>query len=250
MKPPARHIAIIMDGNGRWAKRRNHARVFGHIRGVKRVREITEECVHQGVEALTLYTFSTENWQRPQPEIDTLMKILYRYLQLERGTIMRNNIRLRYIGFIDNIPGWVRTTLDALVQESANNTGMFLTLALSYGSRQEITEVIRGLVAEAANGRISPSAITEELVASRLFTRDLPEPDLLIRTGGEQRVSNFLLWQLAYCEFHFTQTPWPEFYVAEFRAALSAFAQRERRFGLTSQQVNASDHENPRGAES
>lgn len=236
-RSPARHIAIIMDGNGRWAERRSHARVFGHIRGAKRVREITTECARLGVEALTLYTFSTENWQRPQLEVDVLMRLLRRYLRDERDTILENNIRFQTIGCPERIPPEVRKEVERMVADSAKNTGMTMTLALSYGSRQEIANAARGIARDALAGKLDPGAVDEKVFGSYLFTRGLPEPDLLIRTGGDKRISNYLLWQLAYAELFFTETPWPEFGVADLRKALGEFGERERRYGLTSRQV-------------
>lgn len=241
MSSEVRHIAIIMDGNGRWAQGRRHTRIFGHIRGAKRVREITEACTRRGIQALTLYTFSTENWQRPKAEVDTLMKLLFRYVRQERNTILKNNIRFQCLGFTDQIPDWVRVELEYLIKESSTNTGMVLNLALSYGSRQEITKAVRDLSADVAAGSLSPEGITEDMISRRLFTGTLPDPDLLIRTGGDQRISNFLLWQCAYAELYFTDVPWPEFSEADLDRAIQDYTCRERRYGLTSSQVTGSE---------
>lgn len=226
-----------MDGNGRWAERRSHARVFGHIRGARKVHDITEACANLGVAALTLYTFSTENWRRPKFEIDVLMRLLRRYLRDERDTILKNNIRFRTIGFPERMPEEVRAEVEQMTADTAGNTGMVLTLALSYGSRQEILEAARNIARDAQTGALDPQTLDEAAFTRYLFTRDLPEPDLLIRTGGDKRISNFLLWQLAYAELYFTDTPWPEFEIAHLHEALEEFAARERRFGQTSRQV-------------
>lgn len=237
MPGPVQHLAIIMDGNGRWAQGRRHTRIFGHIRGAKRVREVTEECVRLQLKALTLYTFSMENWLRPKQEVDALMKLLSRYVRQERQTILKNNIRFQCIGFMDLVPDWIRLEIEWLSSDSAKNTGMILTLALSYGSRQELTQVCKGIAADVLAGRIKPDEINEQTIAKKLFTVNLPDPDLLIRTGGDQRISNFLLWQSAYTELYFTETPWPEFCIKELGRALEVYSCRERRFGKTSLQI-------------
>ncbi|MGE3260825.1 MAG: isoprenyl transferase [Bacteriovoracia bacterium] len=226
-----RHIAIIMDGNGRWAEKRRHNRVFGHAKGVERAREITRECAKLGVEALTLYTFSTENWQRPEREVNFLMKLLLRYLKFETKELIENNLRCRAIGFTHMLPKNIQNELQRLQEATKNNTGMYLNIALSYGSRQELTEAARALAVDVAEGKIRPSEITEAHLAAKLFTKESPDPDLLIRTGGDQRISNFLLWQSAYAELYFAEKCWPDFGVEDLHLALASFARRERRFG-------------------
>jgi undecaprenyl diphosphate synthase len=226
-----RHIAIIMDGNGRWAEKRRHNRAFGHAKGVERAREITRECAKVGVEALTLYTFSTENWQRPEVEVNFLMKLLLRYLKFETKELVENNLRCRAIGFTHMLPKNIQNELKRLQEATAKNTGMFLNIALSYGSRQEITEAARALAIDVVEGKIRPNEITEELFEKKLFTSESPDPDLLIRTGGDQRISNFLLWQSAYAELYFTDKCWPDFGVEELHLALDSYGNRERRFG-------------------
>lgn len=226
-----RHIAIIMDGNGRWAEKRRHNRIFGHTRGVDRAREITRECTRLGIEALTLYTFSTENWQRPAIEVNFLMKLLLRYLKHETQEIIDNNIRFRPVGFTGMLPKNIQAELKRLEQATAKNTGMLLNIALSYGSRQELTEAMRRIAAAVASGELAPESITEETIGRHLFTFESPDPDLLIRTGGDLRISNFLLWQAAYAELYFTDTCWPDFRLADLQGALATYENRERRFG-------------------
>jgi undecaprenyl diphosphate synthase len=226
-----RHIAIIMDGNGRWAEKRRHNRAFGHAKGVERAREITRECARLGVEALTLYTFSTENWQRPAGEVNFLMKLLLRYLKFETQELIENNLRCRAVGFIEMLPANIQQELRRLEAATEKNTGMFLNIALSYGSRQEITAAAKALAKEVAEGKLRAEEIDESKIAEKLFTRESPDPDLLIRTGGDQRISNFLLWQSAYAELYFTDTCWPDFTVEDLTAALSIYSGRERRFG-------------------
>jgi undecaprenyl diphosphate synthase len=235
-----RHIAIIMDGNGRWAEKRGHNRVFGHARGAERAREITRECTRLGVEALTLYTFSTENWQRPAAEVSFLMKLLSRYLKHEIQQIVNNNFRFRPIGFIDMMPPEITRELRKLTEATAKNTGMYLNIALSYGSRQELTAATRAIAEDVRAGRLTAAQVTEEEISRRLFTHESPDPDLVIRTGGDQRISNFLLWQSAYSEFYFTDKCWPDFGVADLQEAIAAYAARERRFGKV---LNESRHE-------
>lgn len=231
MEKLPRHIAIIMDGNGRWAQKRGHNRAFGHARGVDRAREIVRECARLGVEALTLYTFSTENWQRPPLEVRFLMKLLHRYLQRETEEIVSNNLRFRAIGCMEMLPKNIQEELTRLIKETAGNTGMFLNIALSYGARQEIVNVAKQLAGEVARGEIAVEKIDESLIQQRLFTRESPDPDLLIRTGGDQRISNFLLWQIAYAELYFTEKNWPDFGVSDLQEAIASFTNRERRFG-------------------
>lgn len=232
-----RHVAIIMDGNGRWAERRGRPRVYGHIRGTWRVRDVIREADKQGVKALTLYAFSNENWGRPVEEVGLLMRLLHKWLVRERKAMMENGIRLRVIGSIERLPDFVRSAIQQTIKDSETNTGLQLTIALSYGSRSEIVQAVQKLAAQAAQGKLSPAEITEERLGAELYTREIGDPDLLIRTSGEQRISNFLLWQLAYTELYFTEKMWPDFKPEDFREALECFAKRQRRFGLTSQQL-------------
>ena len=232
-----RHVAIIMDGNGRWAEARGLPRVAGHEAGAESVREITRACREQGVQALTLYSFSTENWKRPADEVAALMGLLGRFLIEERREILDNGIRLRTIGQTDRLPLAVRAALRELSFASRDNTAMTLTLALSYGGRAEIVEAARSLAKKAAAGKLRPEDIDEAAFAAELGTAGLPEPDLLIRTSGELRLSNFLLWQLAYAEFYVTDVAWPDFRRPQLAEAFAAFGSRERRFGKTGAQV-------------
>jgi undecaprenyl diphosphate synthase len=226
------HIAVIMDGNGRWANRRRLPRVAGHKAGIEPVRETVETCARIGLEALTLYAFSIENWKRPVTEVDTLWSLLRLYLRRELTTLNDNNIRLGAIGRIDYLPAVVRNELDATIAATASNTGMRLNLAINYGGKAEIVDAVNQLVAEAReSGTLESLRLTEDLIASRLYTAGLPEPDLLIRTSGEMRVSNFLLWQIAYAEIYVTETLWPDFRRADLLNALLDFQKRERRFG-------------------
>lgn len=226
-----RHIAIIMDGNGRWAKQRGFPRVFGHRNGASAVRTVIEECGLLGVEALTLYSFSLENWRRPPEEIGGLMLLYLTYLEGERERIMRENMRFVQIGRRDNLPPEVLEAVDRMVSDTAANTGPTLCLAVNYGARAEIVDAARALARDAAAGRIDPDSIDEEAVASRLYTAGIPDPDLLIRTAGELRVSNYLLWQISYAELHVTDVLWPDFGVEQLHAAIRDYAQRRRRFG-------------------
>ena len=226
-----------MDGNGRWAQARGLDRVKGHEAGADSVREITRACREKGVSALTLYSFSTENWRRPPSEVAALMALLERYLSSERREIMDNGIRLQAIGQIERLPVYVRVPLHALCHESRNNTGMVLTLALSYGSRAEIVDAARALARRVKAGKLDPENIDETAFASHLYTAGLPDPDLLIRTSGELRVSNFLLWQIAYAELYVTDLAWPDFRRPQLDEALAAFGRRERRFGFTGDQL-------------
>ena len=232
-----KHVAIIMDGNGRWAESRGLPREQGHAEGAERVREIVKVCREAGVKAVTMYSFSTENWARPSDEVVALMGLLYRYLVEQKEELLEQEICFRPIGQLERLPDFVMEPLRALQNESANMTGMTLSLALSYGSRTEITEAVRSIAEEVAAGKMSVGDITEDSVSSRLYTAGLPEPDLLIRTSGELRLSNFLLWQLAYTEIYITDTPWPDFRRPQLEKAFAAFSDRERRFGKTSKQV-------------
>lgn len=226
-----RHVAIIMDGNGRWAKKRLLNRIKGHEKGADSVRAVVKACREIGIAYLTLYAFSTENWQRPQMEVDALMTLLKQFLQNEADELLANNIRLETIGETHRLPEDVRRALDDAIAKTRPNDGLHLVLALSYGARSEIVHAVRQVAADAAAGRLSPDAVDEALVAGKLFTRDIPDPDLLIRTSGELRLSNFLLWQLAYAELYFTPTLWPDFGREEFLRILEAYQRRERRFG-------------------
>jgi undecaprenyl diphosphate synthase len=226
-----KHLAIIMDGNGRWAQRRGLPRMIGHRQGVHSVRAVVEECCRLGVQALSLYCLSSENWKRPQNELDQLMRLLKKYLVDERPTILKNNIRLRIIGRRDGLPDFVREEMDRSLAASAANTGMNLCLAINYGGRSEIVDACRSLAEDVLAGKLAADGIDEHAVARKLYTEGLPDPDLLIRTAGEMRVSNFLLWQISYAEIWVTETCWPEFGVAELRRALADFGKRERRFG-------------------
>lgn len=231
------HVAIIMDGNGRWAKAQGKDRSFGHQEGVVSVRKIVEAATTLGLKYLTLYTFSTENWNRPEAEIQALMTLLVAAIHRETPDLMKNNVRLKAIGDLSRLPGEARATLLECIEKTAGNTGTALVLALSYSSRWEILEAIRQLSAEVAEGKINPREITESMVSDHLTTRGIPDPDLLIRTGGEKRISNFLLWQLSYAELYFTDIYWPDFREEELYGAILYYQQRERRFGKTSEQL-------------
>ncbi len=232
-----RHVAIIMDGNGRWAKARGLDRSEGHVEGVNTVRRITEEASKLGIGYLTLYAFSTENWQRPQAEVDALMHLIVIAIERETPDLIRNNVRLTIIGDIQRMPAEARERLERCIADTSHCTGLTLVLALSYSSRWDITEACRRIAAEAATGQIDPADISDQTVADHLSTADMPDPDLLIRTGGDMRVSNFLLWQIAYTEIYITPTYWPDFSAEDFRLALQSFAGRQRRFGLTDDQI-------------
>lgn len=237
--PLPKHVAVIMDGNGRWAKQQGKLRVFGHTNGVKSVRAITEGCAELGISYLTLYAFSTENWNRPKAEVLALMELLVRTIRKELKTLQDNNIKLNAIGHLDDLPKRCRKELEEAISLTANNTRMTLTLALSYGSRAEMIDAIKTIASKAKNNEIDISEINEQTIQSHLYTNNIPDPELLIRTSGEQRISNFMLWQMAYTELYFTSKFWPEFRREELYEALLAFQQRERRFGKTSEQVKA-----------
>ncbi|MDR1584615.1 MAG: isoprenyl transferase [Prevotellaceae bacterium] len=226
-----RHIAIIMDGNGRWAKERGYERIFGHQAGVESVRQTTEAAAEIGVEYLTLYAFSTENWERPQAEVDALMSLLVDSIQRETPTLNKNNIRLAAIGNLNRLPAGVREKLQACISETAKNTGLTLVLALSYSARWEIVNAVREICEEVERGDYLRDEIDDRLFAQRLTTRSIPDPDLMIRTSGELRISNFLLWQLAYAELYFTPVHWPDFRKDDLYRAIYEFQRRERRFG-------------------
>ncbi len=229
------HIAIIMDGNGRWAKARGMNRSMGHQQGVVAVREITTACSNMGVKFLTLYTFSTENWNRPADEVAALMSLIL--TSLEEELFMNNNVRLRIIGDLSRVPEVVRESILGLQERTSVNTGMTMVIALSYSSRWEITNTVRQLADEVKQGKLQPEDITEQTISSHLTTNFMPDPDLLIRTGGEVRLSNYLLWQCAYTEFYFCDTFWPDFHEADLCKAIEWFQNRERRYGKISEQV-------------
>lgn len=230
------HVAIIMDGNGRWAKARGLNRSLGHQEGVETVREITTVASHLGVKYLTLYTFSTENWNRPAPEVAALMSLIL--TAMEEELFMKNNVSLRVIGEVERLPEDVRTAILNLVERTSKNTGTTMVIALSYSSRWEITRAVQSLAGQVKEGKLQPEDITEETFEQALATEFMPDPDLLIRTGGELRLSNYLLWQCAYSELYFCDTYWPDFGTKEFCQAIAEFQNRERRFGKTSEQVS------------
>jgi len=225
------HIAIIMDGNGRWAKARHLPRSAGHKKGADSLRRTLDNCRNAGIKYLTVYAFSSENWSRPQSEISELMSLLKHYLDKELPELKKNNIRLRFIGDLSRLDADMQARVQTAMQETAGNTSFNLTVALSYGSRQEITHAVQKIAAKLVEGSLKPQDITEKILADSLDTATIPDPDLLIRTGGEHRISNFLLWQSAYTEFYFTDTLWPDFDAAHFAEALKDFAGRERRYG-------------------
>ena len=225
------HVAVIMDGNGRWAKQRGLPRVEGHRNGVESVRQVVRACGEVGIKYLTLYAFSVENWNRPKDEVDTLMKYLARFLKNEIGELNRSNVRLEVIGKIYRLPEFVQEQLKKTQAALAKNNGLTLILALSYGGRQEIVEGVRAIASKAKAGKLEPAEINEQIISQHLYTHQYPDPDLLIRTSGELRVSNFLLWQISYAEFVVTPTLWPDFRKAELFAALEEYTRRHRRFG-------------------
>lgn len=230
------HVAIIMDGNGRWAKQRGKERTYGHHAGAETVQRITEDAARLGIKYLTLYTFSTENWSRPQEEVTALMNLLLDSIKEE--TLMKNNLRFNVIGDLKKLPVEVQDSLTSCIDHFAKNTGMCLVLALSYSSRWEITEAVRQIATKIKEGDLSPEQITDECIASHLNTNFMPDPDLLIRTGGEIRLSNYLLWQCAYSELYFCDIFWPDFDKEELYKAVYEYQQRERRFGKTSEQIS------------
>ena len=232
-----RHVAIIMDGNGRWARKQGLARMFGHKQGVETVHNITVAATALGIEYLTLYTFSTENWNRPKEEVDALMTLLVDTIVKETPTLMDNNVRLQTIGDIERLPEGTRQKFLACIRQTSRNTGLTMVIALSYSARWEITEAVRKAVRQAQNGTLRAEDVNEPFVSTLMTTADMPDPDLLIRTSGEYRISNFLLWQLAYSELYFTDCLWPEFTEEEFYKAIADYQKRERRFGKTSEQI-------------
>ena len=231
------HLAIIMDGNGRWAKQRGKLRVFGHEHGVQAVRRTVETSARLGIGYLTLYAFSTENWNRPKMEVDTVMGLLVSSLRKEFESLNKNNIRLRAIGRLETLPKKVYSELQEAIEQTSGNTGMTLTVALSYGSREELTSAFKAISVKVKNNIISPEKIDETIINDHLYTRDLPDVDLLIRTSGEHRISNFLLWQIAYAELYFTEVFWPDFGEEHLFEAVKSYQNRERRFGKTSEQL-------------
>jgi len=233
-----RHVAIIMDGNGRWAQERHRPRLFGHKAGADTVREIVEVARKLGIGYLTLYAFSTENWKRPEGEVSGLMGILKNYLQSELRSMLKNDIRLNCIGQMQKLPADVQEILKKSIAETRSCTGMTLNLALNYGGRAEMVEAITRIGHDCRNGTLDPGAISESVISEHLFTAGQPDPDLLIRTGGENRLSNFLLWQASYAELYFTEVKWPDFHQEAFLAALNSYSQRQRRFGQTGAQVS------------
>ena len=235
------HLAVIMDGNGRWAEQRHLPRIVGHRKGVEVVQSIVDECLALGMGYLTLFAFSSENWGRPREEVDALMGLLGRFLQKELSSLQERKIRLNAIGETDRLPQSIRKILADIIKKTENNTGLVLTLALSYGARNELVRVARRLSEKAVAGEISPTEIDDTVIAEALDTRGLPDPDLLIRTSGEMRISNFLLWQLAYAELYFTDVLWPDFNAEYLHAALAEYSRRHRRFGLTSAQLKRLD---------
>ncbi|MFT5753761.1 MAG: undecaprenyl diphosphate synthase [Flavobacterium sp.] len=231
------HLAIIMDGNGRWAKQKGFLRAIGHENGSKSVKVTVESCAKLGIGNLTLYAFSTENWNRPKLEVDTLMKLLISSLKKEEATLMKNNIKLNAIGNLTTLPKKVLKELQEVIEKTKNNNKMTLTLALSYGSREEIIQVVKNISNKVKNNIISESAIDESIINEHLYTHNLPDVDLVIRTSGEHRISNFLLWQIAYAEFYFTDVLWPDFTENNLYEAIISYQKRERRFGKTSEQL-------------
>ena len=235
-----RHVAIIMDGNGRWAKQRGLDRNRGHQQGVESVRIVTEEAVHLGIKYLTLYTFSTENWSRPTKEVSALMNLVLTGLKEE--IFMKNNVRLRCVGDTSRLPKDVLQHINTIIDDTKNNSAMTVVMALSYSSRWEITHAVQEIAQEVKNGRIAPEEISEDTINKHLTTEFMPDPELLIRTGGEERLSNYLLWQCAYSELYFCDTYWPDFDGEELCKALVDYQKRERRFGKTSEQINDTLH--------
>ena len=237
LKKLPRHVAVIMDGNGRWAKQQGHERIFGHQNGVRAVRDTAEAAAELGIEYLTLYAFSTENWNRPRAEVDALMELLVQTIHSEKETLNKNNIRLLTIGDTASLPARCREQLLEAITDTSKNTRLSLVLALSYSSRWEITNALKQIAIELKNDRLAINQIDETVISNHLTTNSIPDPELLIRTSGEHRISNFLLWQIAYSELYFTDKLWPEFQKEDFYHALLDYQQRERRFGLVSEQL-------------
>jgi undecaprenyl diphosphate synthase len=238
------HIAIIMDGNGRWAKQKGQPRVFGHKNGVDSVRDVIEGCAEIGIKFLTLYAFSTENWNRPKIEVKTLMSLLVSSLKKELKTLQKNNIKLNTIGNLNDLPKGAQTELLEVIEKTKNNTTLTLTLALSYGSRHEIVNVIKNISKKVVNNEMTIEEINENIINNHLYTFSLPDVDFMIRTSGEKRISNFLLWQIAYAELYFTNTLWPDFRKENLFNAVIEYQNRERRFGKTSEQIEKINEQN------
>ena len=234
-----RHIAVIMDGNGRWAKKKGAMRIFGHNNAIEAVRDITEGCAALCVEHLTLYAFSTENWSRPQIEVDGLMSLLITTINGELPTLMKNNVRLTAIGNIEGLLNGVNKKLLRAIEQTAANTGLNLILALNYSGKWDLTQALKSIAKDVKDDKIQIDDLTEALITTRLSTSNIPDPELLIRTSGEMRISNFLLWQLAYSELYFTNVLWPDFRKSHLNDAINDYNCRERRFGKTSEQINA-----------
>lgn len=232
-----KHVAIIMDGNGRWAKNKKRPRVFGHNAGVNSVRKLIESAILLNIDHITLYTFSTENWNRPVSEVNALMKLLLLTLKKEIDNLIKQNVKVNVIGRLIDLPDDVNSAMKKAINDTKANTGMTLNIALSYSSRVEIIDAIREIAEKVKNNEISPNDINESLFSEYLYTKDIPDPDLLIRTSGEYRISNFLLWQIAYSELYITETLWPDFDEDEFYKALLAYSKRERRFGKVTEQL-------------
>ena len=236
------HVAIIMDGNGRWAKRRNLPRIAGHKAGVATLRNIVKVCATKKIEALTVYAFSSENWKRPGSEVSRLLELFMTSLKKEVDALHKNNIRLRFIGDLKVFPANLQTQIEKATKKTERNTGLQFTVAINYGGRWDITSAFKRLAVEIETGKITVDEINEALITSTVSLSDVPEPDLFIRTGGEMRISNYLLWQIAYTELYFTDCLWPDFNMEEFNAALTWYAGRERRFGRTSEQLKQARH--------
>ena len=230
------HVAIILDGNGRWAKAKGMPRNYGHMQGAKTVEVICEEAYRMGIQYLTVYAFSTENWNRPQDEVDALMKLLRNYMKTCLKTAAKNDMKIRVIGDIEPLDENIKSRIKELEEATVNNGGLNFTIALNYGSRDEITRAVKKIAEDCREGKINPDSITEKTVNDYLDTHDIPDPDLMIRTSGEQRISNFLIWQLAYTELYFTPVPWPAFGKKELEEAIVAYNQRDRRFGLVKEE--------------
>ncbi len=241
------HLAIIMDGNGRWAEQRRLPRIFGHRKGVETVQTVVDECLELGIRYLTLYAFSSENWGRPQEEVESLMGLLGSFLKRELSQLKERGIRLMAIGELDRLPKPIRKVLKDIINKTADNDRMVLTLALSYGSRNELTRAMQKLGKEIAKGKLTADDLTETDIEAALDTHAIPDPDLLIRTSGEMRISNFLLWQMAYAELYFTETLWPDFSRDTLSQALEEYSLRQRRFGLTNVQPQNDDYSDGEG---
>jgi len=237
-----KHIAIIMDGNGRWAQKRHLPRFMGHPAGVKAVKKVVEFCAQQEIGVLTLFAFSSENWRRPQEEVAKLMGLFMGTMQKEVNRLDKNNIRLRFIGEREAFSETLQQKMHESEQQTVNNTGLTLVIAVNYGGHRDLTLAMKKIALQVEQGEIKAEDVDEQLIAQQLSIPDLPEPDLFIRTGGEQRISNFLLWQLAYTEFYFTDKLWPDFNAEEMQSAIEGFSMRERRFGRTSEQVQQQSH--------